>query len=164
MAYRLTTYVRQTLESVLQPTSPHAGSTVHSIPYEVQLGHGTGSHQADKTYRATLTVDTTGTEIDLQTAEDAYGVALGLDEVVAFSFAADEDNTANVNVTGGASNKWEAFLLATGDGLSIKPGMRLQSVAPLDGSLAVTASTKTIKFAAASGTATVDVLFVGRSQ
>jgi len=163
MASRVTTHIRQSLQATLQP-STDSGSVEHGDPYEVQLGHGTGSYQADRVYEASLSVGTGGTEVDLQTATDAFGVALGLAEVVSFSFVADEDNTANVNITGGASNKFEAFLLATGDGVKLPAGARMQYTAPLDGSLPVSASAKTIKFAAASGTQAVSVLFVGRSQ
>ena len=163
MSYRVTTHIRQSLTATLQP-STDSGSVEHGSPWEVQLGSGTGSYQADKVYEASLSVGTGGTEIDLQTATDAYGVALSLDEVVAFSLIADEANTAAVNVTGGASNKFEAFLLATGDGVKLPAGARLQYTAPLDGSLPVDATHKTIKFASASGTQAVRVLFVGRSQ
>lgn len=164
MPYRLTSQSRMALEATFQPASPYEGGTVLSLVSERQIGHGTGAYQADKAYRATLSVGTGGSEIDLQTAVDAYGAAISFDEVVAFAFAAAEDNTAAVNVTGGASNAWEAILLATGDGLKLPPGARIQYEAPLDGSLPVTGSTKTIKFAAASGTQSVDVLFIGRSQ
>lgn len=163
MSTRVTTHVRQSLSVTLQP-SDDAGSIEHELSKEVQLGHGTGSYQADKAYRADLDVSTGGTEIDLQTVTDVFGTALGLAEVVAYYFQASEGNTAAINVTGGASNKWEAWLLATGDGVVLKPGEHAQHLAPLDGSLAVDSTHKTIKFAAASGTQSVSILIVGRSQ
>lgn len=164
MATRVTTHSRMSLEAVLQPTAPHEGGVTHTISSERQLGHGTGSYQADKVYRASMSVGTSGTEIDLQTATDAYGVALGLDEVVAFSLAAAEANTGNILIAGGAANPWEAILLATGDGIKILPGARMQYEAPVDGSLPVTSSAKTVKVYSSTGTQAVEVMFVGRSQ
>jgi len=164
MSTRVTTYSRMSLEAVLQPAAPFSGSISLPLSSERQFGHGTGSYQADRAYLVEMDVDDTGTELDLKTATDELGVALGLAEVVALSFVTAEDNTSTVEITGGSSNKWEALMLATGDGLKLGAGVRLQVEAPLDGILPVTGSAKTILFAATSGTQHIDVLIVGRSQ
>lgn len=160
----LTHIVKIDIQAALQPNSPYAGSVVHRVLVDRMLANGTGAYQADKCYQATLSVGASGSEVDLVTQTDAYGVAMSLDEVVTIAMQGSLTNTAAVNVTGGASNPWEALLLATGDGLSIKPGLLAAFHAPLDGSLPVTGTAKTLKFAAASGTQSIDVIIIGRSQ
>lgn len=166
MSTRVTTTSRMVLEAILQPAAPFSGSTTLDVSVDHQMGHGTGSFQSDKAYKVEMTVDDTGTEIDLQTATDKFGTAIALAEVVALSIYASEDNTEDVFVTGGALNPWEVLFADTAQGLVLQPGMRLQVEAPLDGSLPVSSSSKTLLFAAetSSYTADVTVMVVGRSQ
>lgn len=164
MSTRVTTTSRMVLEAVLQPAAPFSGSTTLEVPSDRQMGHGTGAYQADRAYKVEMTVDDTGTEVDLQTALDKYGTAIALAEVAALSIVASEDNTEDVLVTGGALNPWEVLWTDTAMGLALKPGQRIQVEAPLDGSLPVSSGSKTLLFAAETTSADVTFMVVGRSQ
>jgi len=166
MSTRVTTTSRMTLEAVLQPSAPFSGSTTLDVSIDHQMGHGTGDFQADRAYRVEMTVDDTGTEVDLQTATDKYGTAIALAEVVALSIYASEDNAETVIVSGGALNAWEVLFADAGQGLVLQPGQRIQVETPLNGSLPVSSTSKTLLFAAESSSYTGDVTFmvVGRSQ
>lgn len=165
----LTTFVALTLTAALQPSSPHAGSITHQITANAHRGNGTGAGKADQTYEVSLTVDSTGTVVNLRSLTDALGTALAPVEVVDFAIQTDRDNTANVNFTatetsGGAADPWLGFHLASGDGVKLPPGCTLAMLGGPDGAMALSASSRGVKFAAASGSQVVRLLFTFRSQ
>jgi len=168
MATTLTSFFLLAFRSCLQPSSPHSGAIVEEMAVDAHRGNGTGANKADQTYAVSLTVDSTGTNVNLRSLTDALGTALAPAEVVDFGWQADRDNTAAVNITatetsGGAADPWLAFLVASGDGVKLPPGCTLAFAGGPDGSLPLTASSRGLKFAAASGSQVIRLLFTFRS-
>ena len=128
--------------------------------YEAPLAEGTGSGQADIQYADRMTVASGGNiDFDLTNRVNAFGVALGIAEVVEVLIVSADANTTNLTI-GGSSADFPGVPDQT-----IAPSGRVYYSNPASGLGTVTNNTTdTIRITNASGaTASVDVYILGRS-
>lgn len=133
----------------------------------LSLSEGTdATNKANIMFADTRTVALSANEnIDLSGAlSDAFGASIVAAEIVAIYIAAAAANANNVQVTRPASNGFIGPFMATGDGVSIKPGEYALFVS--QSGWAVTAATGDLLNIANSGAGTsvqYDIIVVGRT-
>lgn len=129
---------------------------------------GTGADQADKQYRATITLAASASQtLDLAGGiTDVFGATITFVKIKKVEVYAADGNTNNVNVTRPASNGVPLFL-AAGDGLGIPPGGAFAFVGPKAAGLATvtdtTAQDLTFTNSGAGSSVTFDVVIEGTS-
>ncbi len=137
-----------------------------SVSPSQSLTNGTGDNQADLIYRDATSVGVGGTDIDLAGGlTDDFGQTLTFVEIVAVYI---KNTTAsgggNLLIGGAAANQWVGMLAVANDVVKLPPGGVYFYTAPYDGDCAVVAGTGDIlQVAASAGTATYDIILVGRS-
>lgn len=133
----------------------------------LSLSEGTdATNKANIMFADTRTVALSANEnIDLSGAlSDAFGASIVAAEIVAIYISAAAANVNNVQVTRPASNGFIGPFMATGDGVSIKPGEYALFVS--QSGWAVTAATGDLLNIANSGagtSVTYDIIVVGRT-
>ena len=151
--------------AMTQATDLSSPSDVLSRDYTMAYANGTGANQANMWWHDQRTLTASATE-DLDLAgslTSVFGTTITLTSLKGVFVYAATANTNNVNVTRPASNGI-TWLLAAGDGISIKPGAFLAWFDPSANGATVTAATADlITFTnSAGGTSVVyDVFLLG---
>lgn len=132
------------------------------------LAEANGSNQANVIYGADINLIASGNqELDLQTALDAYGVALTLTDVALLWLSAPATNGDDIIVTQGASNGFSSLIedgATGGGGFRIAPGATIIVTGFAVGEYPVSGTIKTLDFTNAdgAGAADVEVRILGR--
>ena len=126
------------------------------------LTNGSGSGQAQHTVKFQITVNTSGTTLDLSALSSSFGL-----DGAARNFSAikgiiiESTGVAGITIAPGASNGWAGVnAAASGNPLTVEPGGFWSRYSPVNG-LAVDGTHKTVLISAVSGTETVLVSLVG---
>lgn len=139
------------------------GFTHSTASQTTPLTNGTGSGQAQHAVKFPLTVNTSGTTIDLS----ALSAAFGLDQA-ARNFSAikgliieNVDAANNITVQPGAANGWTGINgAASGNPRTVEVGGYFSFYNPVSG-IATSGTNKTVLISASAGTANVIISLVG---
>jgi hypothetical protein len=104
--------------SGLKPATAGGGAQTSDVLVDVTFASGTGVQQFDTPFQQTRTLGAGANEnIDLQTALDDNGVALGYTGVRFFMIEADQGNGADIRLSpsaNAATNGWTSWMSASG--------------------------------------------------
>ena len=107
-----------------------------------------------KTYYAAVSIAGSSTEsLDLTTATDAFGAALGASKVYTVLLETPTTNGGNVGVSPSAANGWTGWLADASDKLKIGAGSR--ALFDSAAGVAVSSSSRSLDFVNATGSAQV---------
>lgn len=134
----------------------------------LNLGTGTGAHQADLIFSGTRTLAASAVEdLDLSgPLTDAFGAVMTFARIKGIVIAPSANNTNNVIVGGAASNGFISWVGAATHTVTVRPGGALAVFAPDAVAYAVTAGTADLLHVANSGgttSVTYDVVIIGSS-
>lgn len=149
-------------EAVTQNTVvTQANYSINSASSNAPLAAGTGAGKAQHTWTNTITVNTTGTTLDLTALTGGLDGGTRNFANIKDWYIENLDATNSINVGNAASNGWTGINGSPTTLTAIGPGGHRHAYEPTAAGLAVGGSNKLLLIAAAAATVSVIINFVG---
>jgi hypothetical protein len=142
-------------------------SDSHPVSYTfpaVALTSGTGANAAQKVATQSITVDTTGTTIDLTAMTGGPGNAAVNFTKIKWLYVENTDATNTLVIGNAASNQWTGIISSTTATITIRPGGCAVFVGQDATGMAVSGGSKSVLFKAGASTVAIKIIAVGEGS